>query len=128
LAAGVVAGVPSGCTGASAADLEAARQQFHKSCGTCHTAVPGEANRQGPNLYGVFGRPAGSITGFAYSDALKGGGWIWDEAALDHWIENAQEAHPGTVMSYAQSDPDKRALVIAFLKSQAAGAAISGKP
>ena len=111
------------CGRAEAADLESARQQFLKSCGTCHTAVKGEPNRQGPNLFGVYGRPAGSLASFIYSDALRGGRWVWNEPELDRWIENAQEAHPGTFMTYSQSDPDKRALIIAFLKSEAAGGA-----
>jgi cytochrome c len=107
--------------GTSAADLTPAQRQFVASCGTCHTAGAAEPHRQGPNLHGVYGRAAGALADFAYSDVLKGGGWNWDAAALDAWITNAQDAHPGTTMAYRQSDPDKRALVIDFLKSASAG-------
>lgn len=99
------------------ADLAAAKRQFLTSCGVCHTFEKGGGNRQGPNLATAYGRKAGTYPGFTYSKALKDGGWTWDEKNLDPWLENSQAAHPGTFMNYRQSSPDKRALVIAFLKS-----------
>ncbi|MGZ5935644.1 MAG: c-type cytochrome [Rhizomicrobium sp.] len=99
------------------ADDDPNRAQFLASCGTCHSVEPGAAPRQGPNLNGIFGRKAGSVDGFKYSDALKTADWIWDEAHLDSWIENAQAMRPGVFMPYRQADPAKRAKVIAFLKS-----------
>ena len=104
---------------ADAADLAAGEQQFKTSCGVCHTAVEGEPPRQGPNLHSVYGRRAGTLAGFNYSAALKNGGWTWDETTLDPWIENAQAAHPGTYMNYRQANPEKRKLVIDYLKSLA---------
>lgn len=113
---------------AGAVDLALARQQFLKSCGTCHSAEAGEPDRQGPNLYGIVGRLAGMRPEFAYSDALKGGRWVWDEAALDRFMADPQQAHPGTFMPYSQPDPHKRALIVAFLKQQAADPSAAGKP
>ena len=101
---------------ARAIDLAAAEKQFLVSCGVCHTAGAGQSHRQGPNLYGIFGRPAGSLADFDYSEALRSGGWTWTEATLDPWLENAQAARPGTTMTYRQRDPEKRALIIEFLK------------
>ena len=100
-----------------AVELEAAQKQFLTSCGVCHTAAPGEAHRQGPNLHGVYGRAAGSLADFAYSQVLKAGGWTWTAETLDPWLENAQAAHPGTTMNYLQANADKRALIIEYLKS-----------
>ena len=99
------------------ADDDPNRAQFLASCGTCHSVEPGAEPRQGPNLNGIFGRKAGSVDGFKYSDALKTADWIWDEGHLDSWIENAQTMRPGVFMPYRQADPAKRAKVIAFLKS-----------
>jgi cytochrome c len=113
---------------ARAVDLEAAQRQFLISCGVCHTLKSGEAHRQGPNLYGVYGRPAGTLTDFSYSPVLKGGRWTWDAATLDPWLANSQDAHPGTTMSYRQNDPDKRALIIGLLKSRSAGGPDDAKP
>ena len=101
-------------------EAQAGQRQFLTSCGVCHTAEKGGGNRQGPNLYVVFGRRAGTLPDFAYSAALKNGGWVWDERTLDPWIANAQAAHPGTVMNYRQTNPAKRKLVIEYLKSLSA--------
>jgi len=99
------------------ADDDPNRAQFLTSCGTCHAVEPGAAPRQGPNLLGVFGRKAGTLEGFKYSDALKSADWVWDESHLDQWIENAQAMRPGVVMPYRQADPAKRAKAIEFLKT-----------
>jgi cytochrome c len=104
---------------ANAVDLAAAEQQFKTSCGVCHTVVEGDPPRQGPNLHNVYGRSAGTLAEFKYSAALKNGGWKWDEATLDPWIEDPQAAHPGTFMNYRQSNPEKRKLVVDYLKSLA---------
>jgi cytochrome c len=106
---------------ADVSDLEAAREQFLKSCGTCHTVDPEGGPRQGPNLHGVYGRRVGQSEGFQYSDALSGGDWTWTKETLDPWIENAQKAHPGTIMNYRQRSAEKRALIIAYLKSLSSG-------
>ena len=92
-------------------------KQFLASCGVCHTVESTAPPRQGPNLAGIFGKPAGKRDGFKYSDALAASGLVWDEATLDRWIEDAQAALPGTSMAYRQRDPEKRKLIIAFLKS-----------
>jgi cytochrome c len=102
---------------AMADDLFAAKKQFETSCGTCHVVDPKGGLRQGPNLAGVFGRPAGTYPGFKYSAALANAGFAWDEASLDKWITNAQAFRPGAVMPYRQANADKRQLVIAYLKS-----------
>jgi cytochrome c len=103
-----------------AEDVDPAKQQFLTSCGVCHSVDPGAGARQGPNLFGVYGRKVGSVVDFKYSSALKSGDWTWNEATLDPWITNSQEAHPGTFMSYRQSNPEKRKLVIEYLKSLSA--------
>lgn len=102
---------------AHADDLDAGYRQFLTSCGTCHTVERGGGSRQGPNLFGAYGRKAGTLPGFQYSPVLKDGGWVWDETTLDVWITNAQVAHPGTFMNYRQPNAEKRRRVIDYLKS-----------
>ena len=102
---------------ACAQEAEAGKAQFVTSCGVCHTVEPGGAPRQGPGLDGIYGRAAGTVPGFKYSAALKDGGWVWDEATLDPWMENAQAVHPGTTMNYRQKDADKRKAILAYLKT-----------
>ncbi|MEZ5831871.1 MAG: cytochrome c [Dongiaceae bacterium] len=102
------------------ADAAAAEAQFKKSCGTCHVADADAGPRQGPNLFGVVGRKAGSLSGFSYSPAFVAGdsGLVWDEGTLDRWISDPQSVIPGAVMPYKQADPDKRKLVIEYLKTR----------
>jgi cytochrome c len=105
---------------ADGADLAAAETQFKKSCGVCHVATAEAPPRQGPNLFGVVGRGAGEVVGFKYSEAFaKGsGGIVWDEGTLDRWLSDPQSVIPGSVMLYKQADPDKRRLVIEYLKTR----------
>ena len=103
-----------------AEEVDPAKAQFIKSCGVCHAVEKDAAPRQGPSLLGVVGRKAASVEGFKYSEALKSADWAWDEKNLDPWLENAALVKPGTIMNYRQADPDKRALIIAYLKSLSA--------
>lgn len=96
---------------------DAGRRQFLTSCGTCHTAEPGGRHRQGPNLHGIFGKRAGQVENFKYSDALARADLVWDEPTLDKWLEDSGAMLPGTVMAYRQRDPEKRRLVIEYLKT-----------
>ena len=41
------------------------------ACIVCHSLGPGEGHLIGPNLNGIFGRPAASSQDFPYSDALR---------------------------------------------------------
>lgn len=107
-------------TSADSIDPGAAEAQFKKSCGTCHVAEAGAGPRQGPNLFGVMGRPAGMQEGYKYSPAFAAGkdGIVWDEGTLDRWITDPQALIPGAVMLNKQVDPDKRRLVIEYLKTR----------
>ena len=98
------------------ADLDNGQAKF-ALCKSCHTVVQGGGNMVGPNLYGVFGRKAGTSPGFTYSDGLKTSGIVWDAATLDKWITNPRALIPGTKMTYiGMSDPKDRTDVIAYLK------------
>lgn len=86
-------------------------------CAVCHTVEPGR-NGIGPSLAGVYGAPAGHVADFAYSQAMRNSGLVWDEATLDRFLEFPHETVPGTKMSYAGlEDPAQRQAVIAYLKT-----------
>ena len=105
---------------ADGVDPAAGEAQFKKSCGVCHVAAADGAPRQGPNLFGVVGRAAGGVADFKYSPAFTKGsaGIMWDEATLDRWLADPQSVIPGAVMLYKQADPEKRHLVIEYLKTR----------
>ncbi|OXE35193.1 MAG: cytochrome c family protein [Phenylobacterium zucineum] len=98
-------------------------KQLFAVCKACHTLVQGGANMTGPNLWGVFGRKAGSVAGFNYSDGMKAATFSWDAARLDAWIEKPTAVIAGTKMTYAGMKEAKDRLdVIAYLKSETSGA------
>lgn len=100
----------------NAADLENGRRVFAR-CRSCHTVTEGGPNMTGPNLYGVFGRQAGSQPKYNYSTAVKEAGFEWDAERLDHWLENPRTFLPGSRMSFPGiADATDRRDVIAFLK------------
>jgi len=97
------------------ADLANGESKF-ALCATCHTLPEGAPNMTGPNLHGVFGRKAGTLPGYSYSDPLKATGWTWDAAHVDAWITDPKVAVPGTKMTFVGfKDPKDRADVIAYL-------------
>jgi len=97
------------------ADLANGEAKF-ALCRSCHTITPGGANMTGPNLHGVFGREAGKVEGFKYSEAVEKADIVWDANHLDQWLAKPQTYLPGTKMSFAglKDEKDRRDL-IAFL-------------
>jgi cytochrome c2 len=73
----------------------------------------------GPNLRGVYGRPAGAVKDFQYSQTLLKtlAGMEWNDASLDVWITNPQAWAPGVYMFYKQPDPEIRRKIILYLKA-----------
>lgn len=90
---------------------------FNNACRTCHTMRQGD-NRLGPNLHGVIGRKAGSLTGYAYSSAMAKADLVWDEATLDRFIANPDQVVPGNNMKPygGLASAEDRAKIIQYLK------------
>ena len=115
----VVAGLllAGSTTAALAADPAAGEKIFKAQCGICHTVVAGE-NRIGPTLFGVVGRPAGSVTGFNYTADHKKLGVTWDAVTLDKYLTNPRAMVPDTSMVYdGLKDDAQRADLVAYLET-----------
>ena len=111
----LVAELPAAYRGA---DLSNGEAKF-AVCRACHTLNQGGDDMTGPNLWGIFGRKAGSKAGFTYSDDMKNAGWTWDAARIDTWITNPHGVLPGTKMTFiGMPNATDRRDVIAFLKVQ----------
>lgn len=115
----VVAAVGTSSTPSAATpvDLAVAEQLYNRKCGACHSI---DANRIGPQHRDVIGRKAGSITGFAYSDALKKSGIIWTKATLDKWLQGPTKLVPGTRMAQTVPDMTERQAIIGWLVAHSA--------
>ncbi|MEH6665506.1 MAG: cytochrome c family protein [Brevundimonas sp.] len=100
----------------SEADTENGRRVFAR-CRSCHTLPQGGPNMTGPNLWGVFGRQAGSLEGYNYSPALREADFTWTAERLDQWLNDPRGFLPGNKMAFAgvRDETDRRDL-IAWLK------------
>lgn len=99
-----------------AQDAEAGAKVFNQ-CRACHQVGETAKNLIGPKLNGLFGRAAGSIEGFRYSDANKNSGITWTEAVFAEYIKDPKAKIPGTKMVYAGLKNDQQiADLTAFLK------------
>jgi cytochrome c len=103
-------------TPANAQDVEAGEDVF-KRCKACHQVGEGAKNAVGPVLNGLFGRKAGTVEGFNYSEANKNSGLTWDEATFTKYIKDPRGAMPGNKMAFAGlKDEQDIKDVVAFLK------------
>jgi len=90
---------------------------FSSECSGCHSVMQGK-NKMGPSLFGVVGRPAGSIAGFSYSDGMKASAIVWQEDTLQRYLENPAETVHGCRMPYpGLKDVALRYAVIAYLET-----------
>ncbi|AWK89200.1 c-type cytochrome [Azospirillum thermophilum] len=120
LGAVLAAVVATGAGSALAGDAAAGKDVF-KVCMACHTTEQGK-NKVGPSLFGVVGRPAGSIEGFKYSKPMQekaAAGFAWTEDNLKAYITAPKEVVPGGTMAFAGlKDPQKVDDLVAFLGTQ----------
>jgi cytochrome c len=109
------------CAPAIAAEGNPARgEQIYRRCQGCHSI---DANRVGPRHAGLFGRRAGSLDDYNYSDAMRAAGIVWDETTLDQFLTAPRKFIPGTKMPFAGiPDARERTDLIAYLKKATAQA------
>ena len=102
------------------ADADEGARVF-KRCFSCHMVGADAFNRTGPHLNELFGRAAGSVEGFTYSESLErqgADGLIWDAELLDTFIENPRSIISGTKMRFSGiKDAEDRANLIAYLRA-----------
>jgi cytochrome c2 len=118
-----------------AEDDQVARELYIKACSKCHglvtedavswtpqaLTVPAVTMPLGPSLTGVYMRPAGIMSGYAYSKSFRAAienPWNWDEDALDGWLTNSQGFIRGSTMFFKVEEP-MRGKIIAYLKKYA---------
>lgn len=111
-AALLVAPTAAWVVAAAAGDSQRGQQAWETRCVACHSV---DTDRIGPRHAGVVGRRAGSVPGFAYSEALRKSSLVWNAALLNRWLTNPEALVPGQRMGYLLADPQARADIIAYL-------------
>ena len=96
--------------GAAVAGDVAAGEATFKKCMTCHSKLGESAkNMIGPILNGLEGRKSGSVPGYAYSEANKNSGIVWDEKTFKEYIKDPKAKIPGTKMVFPGIKNEKEA-------------------
>lgn len=110
----IVAATPAHSQSAAvAASASQGQQLFEKRCTGCHSL---DADKEGPRLRGVYGRHAGSVPGFAYSDALRSASFVWDADSLNRWLTSTESVVHDNDMDFSVAKPEERAAIIQFLR------------
>ena len=96
-----------------AAANETRGQLLFLQCKACHDVTPALPHKVGPNLNGVIGRKAGTVSGFQFSESMRNSGLTWDLATLDAFLRQPGALVPGSGMAFAgvASDADRASLL-----------------
>jgi len=93
-------------------------RQFYRKCSVCHTLGPDGKRKAGPSLFGVFGRRAGTLEGYGYSDAMRGIDIVWSDETIDKLFDLGPDHYtPGSKMPMQRiAKAQDRIDLIAFLR------------
>ena len=94
-------------------------EKVFKKCSACHMIASDGKNMIGPNLWGVIGRTAGSISDYKYSKAMVAYAKQWSFEEMNSYLIKPQAYIKGTKMAFAGLRKEKdRASVILYLNSK----------
>ena len=94
-------------------------EKVFKKCTACHMIAADGKNKIGPNLWGVIGRKAGSISDYKYSKAMVAYAKEWTFEEMNSYLIKPQAYIKGTKMAFAGLRKEKdRASVILYMNSK----------
>ncbi len=99
-------------------EMDNGERQFARKCSICHSLTPDGQRRAGPTLHGIFGRPAGTLPGYFYSETLQDSDIVWNEVTIDALFDEGPDHYiPGSKMPMQRiTGPQDRADLVAFLR------------
>lgn len=89
-------------------------RQFLRKCSVCHTLQDADARRAGPSLKGIFGRKAGKLEGYSFSEAMARSDLVWSAETIDALFDLGPDIYvPGSKMPMQRmtSAQDRRDLI-----------------
>ena len=92
-------------------------RRVYAQCMACHE-LANERNKVGPHLVGIFGRTAGAVEGFNYSDAMANSGVVWTEETIAAYVKDPLGYIEGNRMAFAglRRDEDVANLIAYMLQ------------
>ena len=94
-------------------------EKVFKKCSACHQIAADGKNMIGPNLWGVIGRTAGSVSDYKYSKAMIAYAKEWSYEEMNSYLIKPQAYIKGTKMAFAGLRKEKdRASVILYMNSK----------
>ncbi len=82
--------------------------KLFRKCAACHSLIADGARRSGPHFANLFGRRAGSVAGYNYSNALKDVDFVWTGKTLSQlFLQGPDVFLPGTKMPLQRIGDEK---------------------
>ncbi|WP_083649542.1 c-type cytochrome [Salaquimonas pukyongi] len=99
-------------------EMDNGERQFARKCSICHSLTGGSARKAGPSLHRLFGRKAGTLPGYNYSDTLVNSKVVWNETTVDLLFAEGPDVYvPGSKMPMQRiTGPQDRKDLVDFLK------------
>ncbi len=99
-------------------EMDNGERQFARKCSICHSLTPDDQRRAGPTLHGIFGRKAGTLPEYFYSDTLQDSDIIWDDETINALFDLGPDHYiPGSKMPMQRIAAEQdRIDLIAFLR------------
>ncbi len=99
-------------------EMSNGERQFARKCSICHSLTPDGQRRAGPTLFGIFGRKAGTLPGYFYSDTLQDSDIVWNDETINALFDQGPDHYiPGSKMPMQRiTQAQDRDDMIAFLR------------